>query len=227
MLKITNLFFSLSKKTILKGISLEVNSNNNQVIALLGPNGAGKTSLLKTIAGYYQKYEGSINLVNTDIFFLPDFEFIPKEMSIQNCIEEFEILYKNINRHRLLRMLTYLNIDRNKKISDYSKGMKEQVHLVFALAQDVKFYLFDEPLAAVDPLTRDTMIHLIENFRNPNSVAIISTHIVSDMENLFDEVLMINDGQILLYDRTDNLIKKEKKPLDLIFKEVMTHASTF
>lgn len=226
MIKINNLSLSLSKNLILKKINLNIH-NNKQVIALLGPNGAGKTSLLKTMAGFYQKYEGDIKLNRSDVFLLPDFEFIPKEMSIQNCIDEFEILYENINKTRLLKMLTYLNIDKNKKISDYSKGMKEQVHLVFALAQDVKFYLFDEPLAAVDPLTRDTMIYLIENFRNPNSLAIISTHIVTDMEKLFDEVIMLNDGQILIYDKTSSLVEKHNKPLDLIFKEVMNNATTY
>lgn len=226
MLKINNLSNSLSKKTVLNEISLNI-ENNNQVIALLGPNGAGKTSLLKTIAGFYQKYTGSVNINKDDVFLLPDFEFIPKEMSIKNCIEDFKILYKNFNSTRLFQMLTYLKIDKNKKISEYSKGMKEQVHLVFALSQDVKLYLFDEPLAAVDPLTRDTMIHLIENFRNPNSVAIISTHIVSDMERLFDEVIMINEGKVLLYDNTSGLVREKNKPLDQIFKEVMANASTF
>ncbi|MBF0846547.1 ABC transporter ATP-binding protein, partial [Streptococcus danieliae] len=86
---------------------------------------------------------------------------------------------------------------------------------------DVDFYLFDEPLAAVDPLTRDTMIYLIENLRKANSLAIISTHIVSDMEKIFDEVIFINDGKILLYEETEKLRKQyQDRKLDEISKEV-------
>ncbi|MBF0709682.1 MULTISPECIES: ABC transporter ATP-binding protein [unclassified Gemella] len=221
MLKILNLDFSFSRNNkILNNISLEI-KNKNQIIALLGPNGAGKTTLLNAIADVYQKYTGKIIKGNNRIFLIPDAEFIPKEMTIKTCMKEFSVLYEDFNVTRAKKMLDYLKIDDNKKIADYSKGMKEQIHLVFGLAHDVDFYLFDEPLAAVDPLTRDTMIYLIENFRKANSLAIISTHIVSDMEKIFDEVIFINDGKILLYEETEKLRKQyQDRKLDEIFKEV-------
>ncbi|MDO4814807.1 MAG: ABC transporter ATP-binding protein [Gemella sp.] len=221
MLQLKNLCFSYSKNNkILNDISLKI-KNKNQIIALLGPNGAGKTTLLNCIANIYQKYSGEIIRDGNKILLIPDEEFIPKQMTIRSCINEFSILYDDFNVERAKKMLDYLKIDNDKKIADYSKGMKEQIHLVFGLSHDVKFYLFDEPLAAVDPLTRDTMIYLIENFRASDSVAIISTHIVSDMEKIFDEVIFINKGQILLCEETEKLREEHQgKRLDEIFKEV-------
>ena len=125
-------------------------------------------------------------------------------------------------------MLKDLRLDPKKKEADYSKGMKEQLHLVFALAQDVDYYLLDEPLPGVDPLTREILIDLIKRYRRPNSVAIISTHLVQDMEELFDEVLMINDGKLMLYENVRALQDDYRGlALDDIYKEVNRNVGTY
>ena len=106
-------------------------------------------------------------------------------------------------------------------ISSYSKGMKEQLHLAFLLCHDVDTYLLDEPLAAVDPLTRDILIDLIMKFKTNSGVTIISTHLIQDMDKLFDEVIFMSNGKILLYNSVPQLF--EKYPglsLDDIYKEV-------
>lgn len=218
MIKIENVSFSFGKKRILEDISLEI-EQADKIIGLLGPNGAGKTTLFNILANYYQKYKGEVNRKQFSYFLLPDREYIPGDMTINKCLKEFTNLYMHFNRDRALNMLEKLNLDFNKKISNFSKGMKEQVHLIFALAQDVDLYIFDEPLAAVDPVTRDTLIELIKNYRKKNSIAIISTHLVQDMDDLFNEFIIINNGKITLHDKTKDIIERENKSLNTIYKE--------
>ncbi|MCB5034961.1 ABC transporter ATP-binding protein [Streptococcus mutans] len=225
MLFINDLSFAYTRSKILKSISLTID-NKDQIIALLGPNGAGKTTLLNVIANYYQKHTGHITREDYKVFMLPDMAYIPQDMTVNSCLRDFQELYQYFNRERAEQMLNYLNLDFIKKISDYSKGMKEQLHLVFALAQDVDYYLLDEPLAAVDPLTRDILIDLIKRYRRPKSVIIISTHLVQDMEDLFDEIVMINNGQVILYKTTEELTREYSgMDLDSIYKEVNRHVN--
>lgn len=218
MIEINDLSFSFQTK-ILKDINMHI-ENNNQIIALLGPNGAGKTTLLNILANLYQKYIGRVS-IKGKVFFLPDISFIPSDLTIESCLEEFPYLYPQFNKARAIQMLNYLKLDKKKKISDYSKGMKEQLHLVFTLSQDVELYLLDEPLAAVDPLTRDILIDLIIKFRNKDSITIISTHLVQDMEQLFDEIIMLRDGKILMHESVESLLTKfDHLKLDEVYKEV-------
>lgn len=227
MLISRHLSFGFNRHKILKDLSLNL-ENRNQIIALLGPNGAGKTTLLNIWAGFYQKYKGQISKDSYRAFLLPDSPFIPKDMTIESCLKDFKSLYSHFNEKRARQMLKDFRLDPKKKVADYSKGMKEQLHLVFALAQDVDYYLLDEPLAGVDPLTREILIDLIKRYRRPNSVAIISTHLVQDMEELFDEVLMINDGKLILYENVRALQDDYRGlALDDIYKEVNRNVGTY
>lgn len=218
MINIQNLSFGF-KDNILKDINLNI-ENNGQIIALLGPNGSGKTTFLNVLANLYQRYVGIINK-SYEVFFLPDCSFIPEDLTIDKCLTEFSYLYTNFNHARAIDMLNYLKIDKQKKISEYSKGMKEQLHLIMTLAQNVDLYLLDEPLANVDPLTRDILLKLILDFRSNDSVMIISTHLVNDMNMLFDEIIMMNSGQVILYDSISGLCDKyDNLNLDDIYKEI-------
>ncbi|MBJ6745978.1 ABC transporter ATP-binding protein [Streptococcus sp. 121] len=223
MFDIKNLSFGFDKP-ILKDIDLKI-EYRGQVIALLGPNGCGKTTLMNVIADLYQKYSGTIKGKGS-VFFLPDHSYIPEDLTINECLELFESVYVSFNKDRAIQILKYLNLDKNKSISEYSKGMKEQLHLVFLLSQDADMYLLDEPLAAVDPLTRDILIDLIIRFKNEKSIIIISTHLVQDMEKLFDEVVFMKEGKIILHSAVEYLLN-EFSPLSLddIYKEVNRNAT--
>lgn len=221
MIRISNLTFGFNMP-ILNGISLNID-NGEKIIGLLGQNGAGKTTLLNVLGRLYQKYSGTIE-ENYTVSFLPDLEYLPKDMTIEKCLKDFQYLYSTFNSNRALKMLEHLNLDINKKIASYSKGMKEQLHLVFTLAQDVDVYLLDEPLAAVDPVVRDVMIHLIGSYRKKDSIAIISTHLVQDMEQIFDEIIIMNNGRILLHESLSKLMEnKHDKDFIEIYKEVLNN----
>jgi len=213
------------KRKILRNISCSI-KDEGQVIALFGPNGAGKTTILNVLANYYQKKTGSVRTNNT-FFFLPDHAYIPEDLTIKKCLAHFRQLYMTFNVVRARKMLDQLKLDYDKKISEYSKGMKEQLHTVMALAQDVDTYLFDEPLAAVDPLTRDRLLNFIMTGRKPGSNIIISTHLIGDVSDIFDEVIFMDEGQILLHDNVKSLQEKYKQSLEDIYKGVMTDANSF
>ena len=218
MVNIKNLSFGFDKP-ILKDINLKI-VHHGQVIALLGPNGSGKTTLMNVVADLYQKYLGTIK-DRGSVFFLPDHSYIPEDLTINECLELFESVYSTFNKDKAIQILKYLNLDKNKSISAYSKGMKEQLHLVFLLSQDADTYLLDEPLAAVDPLTRDILIDLIIRFKNEKSITIISTHLVQDMEKLFDEVVFMRECKVILYNTVEQLLNEfSHMSLDDIYKEV-------
>lgn len=226
MIKVRNLYFSFGKKNILNDISLNI-KQENKIIGLLGPNGAGKTTLFNILTNYYQKFQGEVNNNEFTYFLLPDREYIPGNLTIKSCLKDFQKLYANFNKDRATSMLEKLDLDFNQKISNFSKGMKEQLHLIFSLAQDVDLYVFDEPLAAVDPVTRDILIELIKNGRRENSVAIISTHLVQDMDELFNEVIIINHGKIKLHENTQKLIAEHNTSLNNIYKERVKIANNY
>ena len=226
MLKLNNLSFKYNKENILENLSLDI-QNDNQIIALFGPNGAGKTTLLNVLAGFYQKYDGEL-LGDYTSFLLPDSNFIPGDMTIKSCLKDFQTLYRNFDVERASAMLDHLSLDINKKISYYSKGMKEQLHLIFTLAQDVDIYLLDEPLAAVDPLTRDVLIELILNYKKEGSIVLLSTHLIQDMDKLFEEVIFLNQGNVISY-KTIKELRKEYPgmTMDDIYKEVNRHVNAY
>ncbi|MGX6995243.1 ATP-binding cassette domain-containing protein [Pediococcus acidilactici] len=220
MISMKNVVFGFNEP-ILKDINLVI-EDNDQIIGLLGPNGAGKTTLLNTLAGYYQKFSGEVSCEKT--FLLPDEEYIPHDLTIEKCLRIFPKLYTQFNVNRAKEMVEFLNLENNKKFGDFSKGMKEQVHILMALAQDVDTYLFDEPLAAVDPYNRKILIELIQKFRRNNSNVIISTHLIEDIHNLFEEVIFLKEGKIILHESVQNLMKGEKQErLEEKYLEVMAN----
>lgn len=107
------------------------------------------------------------------------------------------------------------------KLHDGSKGMHEQIHIVLTLSRRVPLYIFDEPLAAVDPLTRNYLVKLIINNRQKSSNILISTHLIQDIDYIFDSVIFINHGKILLNDTTAHLANIYNESLEEIFKEVI------
>lgn len=218
VVELRNLSFGFKQK-ILKNVNLKI-ENRGQVIALLGPNGVGKTTLLNILAGLYQIYDGQV--INFGkVIFLPDYPYIPEDLTIKKCLDLFESVYDSFNREKAIQILNYLQLDELKLISSYSKGMKEQLHVVFSLAQDVDVYLFDEPLAAVDPLTRDILIDLIIKFKREKSIVIISTHLILDMERLFDEIIFMKKGEIMKYQSIELLqVDYPNKSLEEIYKEL-------
>ena len=154
------------------------------------------------------------------ISYLPERTYLDKSMTVDNVIEFFEDFYDNFNSKKAKKLLKDLDLDTTQKLSKMSKGMQEKVQLVLVMSREAELYILDEPLGGVDPATRDYILDTILTNFNENASVIISTHLISDIEKILDEVIFIDKGKIILQSETDELRKKEKGSVDEIFRRL-------
>ena len=224
LLECKNLCKEFDKKTILQDINLKI--PRGKIIGLLGKNGAGKSTLIKLINDLLTATSGEI-LINGEnpgvnskkiIAYLPERTYLDKEMTIKQAINYFDEFYQNFDSDKAIRLLKDLDLDINKKISKMSKGMQEKLQLVLVMSRDAELYILDEPLGGVDPATRDYILDtILSNFSEGASV-IISTHLISDVERILDEVIFVDQGKIVLTSSADELRNKENASIDEIFR---------
>lgn len=213
-------------KTALDDFSIEI--GQGRIVGLLGPNGSGKTTLLKLANGLLTPNEGEI-LINGEkpgknskmaISYLPDKNYLPDWMNCEKLIDFFEDFYGDFDRARAEDMISRLNLDRKMTIRQMSKGTREKVQLIMVMSRRAKLYLLDEPIGGVDPATRDYILDtIIRNYDSEASV-IISTHLISDVEKILDDVVFINEGKKLLYSSVDEIRQQHNKSVDEYFREV-------
>ncbi len=225
MLKIKNLNKAYKNKNILDDISLETHSG--KIVGLFGPNGAGKTTLIKCIVGLLSYDSGEVEINNSAfnyqskslVAYYPDREFLYDWMTIEQALDYFSHIFKDFDIRKAFSLIESLGLDPKLKIRSCSKGMLEQINMSIILSRNAIVYVLDEPLAAVDPLTRDKIIDLVQENLRKDSTMLISTHLINDVEQLFDEVIFINKGKILLHESVNNLKKTYSKSIEDIFKE--------
>ena len=226
LLEINNLNKSFDNKEILKDINLSIQSG--KIIGLLGKNGVGKTTLIKLINDLLTPTSGEILIkgqkigVETKkvISYLPERTYLNKQMKVSEVISYFEDFYDNFDSKKAKRLLKDLDLDINQKLSKMSKGMQEKVQLVLVMSRNADLYVLDEPLGGVDPATRDYILDTILSNFNENASVIISTHLISDIEKILDEVIFIDKGQIVLQSDADKLRNKENASIDEIFRRM-------
>ena len=226
LLEIKNLTKSFDNKDVLEDINLSISSG--KIIGLLGKNGAGKSTLIKLINDLLTPTSGEI-LVNgkkvgvfskKSVSYLPERTYLNKNMKVSEVISYFEDFYDNFDGDKAKRLLKDLDLDINQNLSKMSKGMQEKVQLVLVMSRNADLYILDEPLGGVDPATRDYILDtILSNFKEGSSV-IISTHLISDIERILDEVIFIDKGKIILQEDADVLRKKEKASIDEVFRRM-------
>lgn len=219
MFQVRNLTVRIGRKNIINQMSLAPKSEGG-VIGLLGPNGAGKTTLLNTLARNINTYSGSVHLEQCAVL-LPDKPYLYGYLSVEECVDLFDQLYADFNKEKALTLIEWIGLDRRLKIKQCSKGMSEQLHIILAISREVALYLFDEPLAAVDPLSRERLLELMVNHRAPGSTLLISTHLIEDVDHIFDEVIFMAKGQVVFHEKAQEALKRFDKRLEEIYKEVM------
>lgn len=226
ILSVNNLSKRYGKTEALKNVSL--NLSDGKIVGLLGPNGCGKSTLFKMISGLSVPDKGEIRICNQPVgpeskritSFLPDRGFLPKWMSIQNCLSLFEDFYDNFDTHKAKEILQSLGLNGKQTVGALSKGNAEKVHLALILSRKAKLYLLDEPIGGVDPATRDFILKMIVQNYVEDSTVVISTHLVADIEKIFDEVVFLDRGEIRMEGKVDDIREREGKSLDQIFREV-------
>ena len=226
LLEIKDLNKSFDNKKILKDINLTI--TNGKIIGLLGKNGAGKTTLIKLINDLLTPTSGEIlikeNKIGVEtkkvISYLPERTYLNKQMKVSEVIEFFKDFYEDFDEKKAKRLLKDLDLDINQHLTKMSKGMQEKVQLVLVMSRKADLYILDEPLGGVDPATRDYILDTILSNFNENASVIISTHLISDIERILDEVIFIDKGKIVLQEDADKLRNKEKASVDEIFRRM-------
>jgi ABC-2 type transport system ATP-binding protein len=224
--EIKDLNKSFDNKEILKDINLSIQSG--KIIGLLGKNGVGKTTLIKLINDLLTPTSGEILIKGQKIgietkkviSYLPERTYLNKQMKVSDVISYFEDFYDNFDSDKAKKLLKDLDLDVNQKLAKMSKGMQEKVQLVLVMSRNADLYVLDEPLGGVDPATRDYILDTILSNFNENASVIISTHLISDIEKILDEVIFIDKGEIVLQSDADKLRKKEKASIDEIFRRM-------
>ena len=226
ILECKNLSKKYGRKQALDNITLSLESG--RIIGLLGPNGSGKTTLIKLINGLLAPTGGKLFINgNTPgveskkiVSYLPERTYLDETQKVSEAITLFEDFYEDFDRSRAISMLEKLNIDSNARIKTLSKGTKEKVQLILVMSRRAKLYCLDEPIAGVDPAARDYILSTIINNYEPDSTILISTHLISDVENILDEVVFIKNGHIVLKNDVEDIRFNQGKSVDVLFREV-------
>lgn len=205
-----------------------LNLERGRIIGLLGPNGSGKTTLIKIMNGLLQPTAGEILIgglkpgVETKymISYLPERTYLHPGMKVMEMVQYFQDFYPDFRADRAYDMLARLQIQPYERLKNLSKGTKEKVQLILVMSRDADLYVLDEPIAGVDPASRDYILHTIVQNYNRNATILLSTHLISDVENILDEVVFIRYGSIILQAGAEQIRRNEGKSVDRFFREV-------
>lgn len=224
ILEYKNVCKSFDEKQVLKNVNLKI--SRNKIVGLLGKNGSGKSTLMKLANDLLTATSGEVLVdgkpVGVEsknmIAFLPERSYLEPGITVLQALKMFADFYENFDTEKAKKLLKDLDLDENMRLSKMSKGMKEKVQLVLVMSRKAKLYILDEPLGGVDPVTRDYILDtILKNFEE-NASMIISTHMISDIERILDEVVFIDNGEIVLHENADELREKENASIDEIFR---------
>ena len=210
----------------LDGVSLQVGSG--RILGLLGPNGSGKTTLIKIACGLLQPSGGQVEIcgrapgVETKklVSYLPDRMSLPMWMNAQQLLNFYADFYADFDEQRAGELLTRLDVRPEARLKQMSKGTQEKVQLVLAMSRRAKLYLLDEPIGGVDPAARDFIIDTIMANYAPDAAVVISTHLISDVERILDNVVFIDRGHVAMAGEADELRSRSGKSINDLFREV-------
>lgn len=226
MIEIDGLSKSYNSKLALNNIFLNV--EQGKVLGILGPNGSGKTTLIKILNGILTSSKGKGLIDGKSIgagtkavtSYLPDRNFLYHWMNIEDSMNFYKDFYEDFNENKFNDLLKFMKLNKDMKVKSLSKGMHEKLNLSLVLARESKLYILDEPIAGVDPVARDQILKaIIENYRE-DSTMIITTHLVRDMENLFDQVVFLSEGEIVLKGDAEELREEKQMQIEDIYKEI-------
>ncbi|CAM3566918.1 ABC transporter ATP-binding protein [Erysipelothrix sp. HDW6B] len=211
---------------VLRGINLEL--DGGKIIGLCGPNGSGKTTMIKSIMGLLRDFDGEILVQGNEIgaiskakiSYLPDVEYLEPTLTGINAAKLYKDIYPDFDMAVLEDLFLKLKLDPTMPVSKMSKGMREKFQLALCLSRKADIYIFDEPIAGVDPASRDSILDtILGNYAN-DALLIIATHLIADIEPVLDEVVFLKEGQIHLHRNCDDLREEYNASVNDVFREV-------
>ena len=226
ILQCTGLCKSYGKKDALRDVTFAL--ERGRIVGLLGPNGSGKSTLIKLANGLLTPTAGEIRIAgnlpgpitHAQVSYLPERTYLSDWMTADDLLKFFSNFYEDFNLDKAADMLTRLGISPKDSLKTMSKGTKEKIQLVLVMSREADLYLLDEPIGGVDPAARDYILNTILTNYNENSTVVISTHLISDIEKVLDDVIFLNQGQITLHKTVDDIREEYGKSVDALFREV-------
>lgn len=225
IIKLDNVVKRYSKKEALKGINLEI--PKGKIVGLLGPNGSGKSTMIKLLNGLLQPDEGTIEIAGMKpsietkkiVSYLPERTYLSEWMKMKDLLKFFSDFYEDFDLEKAEEMIEALNINVDEEIKDMSKGTKEKVQLILVMSRNADVYILDEPIGGVDPAARSFIMRtILQNF-SEESTLIIATHLISEIENICDEIIFLSYGEIKLQGNVDEIREEKGKSIDALFRE--------
>lgn len=213
-------------KTALNNVSFSV--DRGKIVGLLGPNGSGKTTLIKILSGLLTASGGGVTISEKPIgietkkivSYLPERTYLSEWMSVKQTVNFFKDFYADFSEETAYDMFKNLGIDTGERLRTMSKGTREKVQLILVMSRNAELYLLDEPIGGVDPAARDYILKTIISNYSENASVIISTHLISDIEHILDEVIFLKYGSLTLHKTVDEIREEQGKSVDALFREV-------
>ena len=213
------------KTPALRDYSLSLDAGH--IVGLMGPNGCGKTTLLKILAGVLSDYEGIVTIggftpgvaTKEIVSYLPDADFLNADWTAEDAIRVYSMFFADFDADKAASMVDFFGLPSDRRLSEMSKGMGEKLQISLIMSRRARVFLLDEPISGVDPATRDIILEGILREFNPESLLIMSTHLISDIEHFVDYALFMKEGQVLLQGDADDLRATHGDSLDAIFRK--------
>ena len=226
LIQIRDLTKSYNQITALKRLNLDLIPG--QIIGLLGPNGSGKTTLIKILTGLLRDYEGEVLIDGHHpgaytkglISYLPDENYFSDWMRAGDALKIFDDMYQDFDIAQAMILMKRLDLNPRMRIKSMSKGMKEKFQLCLVMSRKARIYILDEPIGGVDPAARELILDIILNNYAEDAIVMISTHLISDIEKIFDDVIFLKNGELVLHENSEQLREENGKSVDELFREV-------
>ncbi len=227
IIECTNLTKDYKEVRALNALTFSI-PDRGGIIGLLGPNGSGKTTFIKLLTGLLSPTTGNVKIAGYDVgaetkalvSYLSDAHSLTDGYTVTEQLTYFEDFFLDFDKEKAMQMIAELEVNPKQKIKSLSKGTKEKLSLILTLSRNAKVYILDEPIAGVDPAARDYILQTILSHKKENATMIISTHLISEIEQYFDYVLFLQRGNVVLHGVADEIRAKEGKSIDELFREV-------
>ncbi len=225
LVHVENLTKRYRTTTALRDFSLDLPAGH--IVGLMGPNGCGKTTLLKILAGVLADYSGVVAIdghapgvaTKKIVSYLPDADFLNPTWDARQAISVYSRFFADFDAKKAASMVDFFDLPTNRPLSEMSKGMGEKLQISLVMSRRARVFLLDEPISGVDPATRDVILEGILREFDPQSLLIVSTHLISDIEHFVDYALFVKEGRILLQGDADDLRAARADSLDAIFRK--------
>lgn len=226
IITINNLTKKYKDTLAIDDLSLEI--ERGKVVGLLGPNGSGKSTLLKLIVGLLRKDSGKILIdgkspgieTKSMISYLPDSYYLYEKLTVRETIDMYGDFYKDFDKNQSDKLLDYLSIPRDKMTKDLSKGLRERLLISLNLSRDADIFIMDEPVDGVDPVAKQAVIDMIIEKMGRGKTFIITTHQIGDLENLFEDIIFLDKGKVLMHKDAITIREENMMEISDYYKEV-------